>query len=136
MKALEKVPMTRLREALEASWKPDTAYLQVFEQGNPALGQCYPTARLVQYYFPKTEIVEGQVWTGKSVGKHFWNILIINGDEYHIDYSWQQFPHGSSVRNYKVRDRDTLGDSEETIHRVELLKSRVKDFLHRKYNLT
>lgn len=129
MKVDSKLDMTKLREALEAAWKPDTAYLRVAEKGNSALGQCYPTSRVVQFYFPKTEIVEGQVWTGERLEKHFWNLLVASEEKYHIDFTWQQFPAGSTVRSYKVRDRNTLGDSEETIKRVELLKSRVEKFL-------
>ena len=63
--------MTELLEALEFSWKYDTASLQVFEEGNPALGQCYPTSRVIQFFFPDVEITEGEVWTGKSLEKHF-----------------------------------------------------------------
>lgn len=72
------------------------------------------------------EIVEGQVWTGIKLEKHFWKLLIVNGTEYHIDLSWQQFPHCSAVKGYKVRDRETLGYSEATIKWVELLISRVR----------
>src|SRR3990167_10171322 len=115
-----KVNMTLLREALESSWDSKTAYLEVSERGNFALGQCYPTSRVVQFYFPETEIVEGQVWTGKKMEKHFWNVIEINGEEYHIDFTWQQFPVGSLVRSYKVRNRDALGDSLKTIKRIEL----------------
>ena len=124
-----KTGMTELREALEASWKPDTAYLEVFEEANPALGQCYPTSRVVQFFFPEVEIVEGEVWTGKSTEKHFWNVLTINGEEYHIDLTWRQFPAGSSVQSYRIRNRNTLGDGERTIRRVELLHERVKEYL-------
>ena len=59
--------MSRIREAVEASWKQDTAYDEVFEEGNPALGQCYPTSWLMQYFYPLLEIVEGEVDTGKSI---------------------------------------------------------------------
>lgn len=124
-----KVDMFRLREAFEASWRPDTAFLEVSEEGNSALGQCYPTSRVVQFYFPETEIVEGQVWTGKAMEKHFWNVLEAGGEVYHIDFTWQQFPAGSSVKEYRVLDREALGDGEQTVRRVELLKSRVGDFL-------
>jgi len=124
-----RVEMFQLREALEASWKPDTAYLKVEEAGNPALGQCYPTSWVVQFYYPKAEIVEGEIWTGKSTEKHFWNILGQNGETIHIDFTWQQFPNGSVIKSYKVRDRETLGDGPETIKRIELLHNRVKDYL-------
>lgn len=124
-----KIDMLKLREALEASWDSETSYLNVSEKGNPALGQCYPTSWLVQHFFPETEIVEGQVWTGKSSEKHFWNVLVVGGVDYHIDLSWQQFPVGSSVRSYKIRDRETLGDSQKTIDRCQLLLKRVMDYI-------
>jgi hypothetical protein len=57
--------MLCLREALAASWDKRTAYLEVEQAGNPALGQCYPTSRVVQHYYPETEIIKGKVWTGK-----------------------------------------------------------------------
>ncbi len=127
-----KVGLTRLREALEASWDEKTSYKAVVESGNPALGQCYPTSRVIQFYFPNTEIIEGEVWTGDGMEKHFWNLLDIDGSQYHIDLTWQQFPNGSVVKNWKIRDRKTLGDSQKTIYRVELLKKRVKDYMSSK----
>lgn len=126
---MSNVTMLRLREAIEASWGADTAYLQVQQDGNPELGNCYPTARVVQYFFPQTEIIEGQVWTGVAIEKHFWNLLTSDGNECHIDLTWQQFPPGSVVKEYKVRDRKTLGDSEPTIKRVETLLARVSKHL-------
>jgi hypothetical protein len=129
MKALANVDMTQLREALEASWDIKTAYLETSEKDNPALGQCYPTSRVVQRFFPETEIAEGEVWTGKAIEKHFWNVLKLNGKEYHIDFTWQQFPAGSSVRSYKIRNRDALCDGAQTIKRVELLEKRAREFL-------
>ena len=98
--------------------------------GNPAYGQCYPTARVVQHFFPDTEIAEGEVWTGERDEVHFWNVLDHVGTLFHIDLSWQQFPQGSSIRAYKIRDRSALGDSQETIERVEILLHRVKTRLN------
>jgi hypothetical protein len=127
--SLRKTDMVNLREALEASWDFRTANHHVSEARNPALGQCYPTSRVVQILFPETEIVEGQVQTNKGIEKHFWNVLVGDGATYHIDFTWQQFPSGSSVKSYKVRNRNTLGDSQGTIDRVELLLKRVEDYL-------
>ncbi len=121
--------MARLREALEASWDSKTSYQSVTEKGNPALGQCYPTSNVIQHFFPDTEIVEGEVWTGKSTEKHFWNALEVKGVLYHIDLTWQQFPRGSKVLSYKIRDRNSLGDSQQTIDRCELLRQRVTEYL-------
>jgi len=124
-----KIDMIQLREALENSWDTKTSYLGVFEENNVALGQCYPTSRVVQLFYPDIEIVEGEVWTGKNTEKHFWNLIVSKGIEYHLDLTWSQFPNGSTVRGWRIRDRDTLNDSDSTIARVELLDSRVKSYL-------
>lgn len=124
------VDLRQLSQALEASWQPDTAYLEVAEKDNPALGQCYPTSRVVQHFLPETEIIEGEILTGSGITeKHFWNLLTVHGKEIHIDLSWQQFPRGSIVKQWKIRDRNTLNDGPETIARVNLLLSRVKQYL-------
>ncbi len=121
--------MLQLRHALEASWSAGTAYLGVSEKSNPALGNCYPTSRVVQHYFPNTEIVEGEVATPTGTEKHFWNLLTVDGAEYHIDLTWQQFPVGSYVGSYKIRNRNELNDGEDATRRVDLLLGRVKKFL-------
>ena len=121
--------MLRLREALEASWDRETSYRQVEREGNPAFGQCYPTSRVVQHYFPGTEIIKGIVHTSDGDHDHFWNGLRVGGDWVHIDLSWQQFPAGSIVGKYVVLDRDELGDSEVTVERCALLLRRVEAYL-------
>ena len=124
-----KCDMTQLREALEASWDHKTSYMGVSKDGNSSLGQCYSTSRVVQIFFPETEIVEGQVWNGTESEKHFWNILQSGGSEYHIDLTWQQFPKKSKVTDWKIRDRRSLGDSKETLLRIEILRNRVNEYL-------
>lgn len=124
-----KPDLLSIRQALETSWDVKTSYLAVKEEGNPALGQCYPTSRVVQHYFPETEIIKGKVWNGKELETHFWNGLVVNGDLYHIDLSWQQFPAGSAVRKFEILDRDSLNDSASTIKRCELLLNRVNGYL-------
>ena len=125
------VDMLKLREALEASWGTDTAYLNVEEAGNPALGQCYPTSRVVQHFFPEFEIAVGEVWTGRSTEKHFWNVRQADGNEQLVDFTWQQFPAGSVVKSYKLLDRNDLNDGPEAVKRVELLLARVKTRLNK-----
>ena len=124
------VSMTRLRAAVEASWGKDTAYLHAYEMGNPALGNCYPTSRVVQHFFPEVEIAQGTVWTGEQQEKHFWNVLIGEGRHDHIDLTWQQFPHGSILRDYVIRARETLEDSDATKLRTQLLLERVMHHLN------
>jgi len=121
--------MLRLREALEASWDRLTAYGAVEEIGNPAFGQCYPTARVVQHYYPATEIIKGRVWTGEREEIHFWNGLAVGAEWYQIDFSWDQFPAGSVVREFVALDRQNLGDSEATLERCALLLRRVEAYL-------
>jgi hypothetical protein len=121
--------MQRLREALEASWDRLTAYGAVEKAGNAALGQCYPTARVVQHYYPATEIIKGKVWTGEKEEIHFWNGRPVGDKWYHIDFSWNQFPAGSVVREFVVLDRDDLGDGEVTLERCALLLKRVETYL-------
>lgn len=118
--------MVQVREALERSWGAETAYERASRPGVPALGQCYPTARVLQMLFPALEIVEGTVWTGMKSEKHFWNLLAVDCMEYHLDLTWQQFPPESEVRDWHVRDRETLDDGPATIERVDLLLRRVK----------
>ena|SRR5215471_1121352 len=121
--------MLRLREALEASWDELTAYGAVENASNPALGQCYPTARVVQHYYPATEIIKGKVSTGEKEEIHFWNGLLVGDNWYHIDFSWGQFPTGSVVREFVVLDRRNLDDSKATLERCALLLKRVETFL-------
>jgi hypothetical protein len=114
-----------VREALEAAWDQDTSYQGAIQEGNPALGQCYPTSRVVQRFFPELDVVKGTVWTGESSETHFWNVLTVNGVPYHIDLTWQQFPHGSRVTSFEILDPDFLQDSEETVERCNRLEERV-----------
>ncbi|WP_084293246.1 hypothetical protein [Bradyrhizobium sp. WSM3983] len=110
-------------------WDRQTAYGAVEYAGNPTLGQCYPTSRVVQHYYPATEIIKGNVWTGQREEVHFWNALPTGDCWYHIDFSWQQFPVGSVVRDFVVLDRQQLVDSEVTIQRCSLLLKRVESYL-------
>lgn len=136
MKISSKPNLLLIREALEASWDEKTSYLAVKKMGNPALGQCYPTARVVQHFFPETEIIKGKVWNGKALESHFWNGLLVGEVLYHIDLSWQQFPAGSSVHDFEILDRKSLNDSHGTIERCEILLQRVTSYLSSHYNIS
>lgn len=124
-----------LREALENSWDRRTAYLAVEDKANPARGQCYPTARVVQFFFPEMEIIKGKVWSGTELETHFWNGLTVNGILYHIDLTWRQFPVGSTVREFAIlKSPNSLNDSRQTVERYELLKQRVLGYLKKRSN--
>jgi hypothetical protein len=107
------------------SWDSRTAYRGVFQAGNPALGQCYPTARVVQWFFPRFEIAAGEVDTGSTLEWHFWNIDPASDPPMQIDLTWEQFSPGSAVKGFKILDRLALGDSPPTIKRCRLLLERV-----------
>jgi hypothetical protein len=121
--------LLQVREALEASWDEKTSYQAALKKGNPALGQCYPTSRVVQHFFPDTQIIKGKVWSGTEIETHFWNGLTVNGTLYHIDLSWRQFAAGSSVREFEMFDHTLAEDSDSTVQRCELLLQRVIDYL-------
>lgn len=93
--------------------------------GNPALGQCYPTARVVQHFLPTTEIARGTVWTGSTEETHFWNVLQTGAHTLVLDLTWQQFPPGSVVTHHEILDRDALGDSPPTVERCQRLLAAV-----------
>lgn len=123
--SLPPVSLSQLRAALEASWDRSTAHLGVYQPGNAALGQCYPTCRVVQWFFPNLEIASGEVDTGQALEAHFWNIDPAFNPSKQIDLTWQQFPEVSRVARFSILDRNTLNDSPPTIARCQLLLERV-----------
>jgi hypothetical protein len=123
--AARAVSLPLLQSALEASWDSRTAYLGACRAGNPALGQCYPTARVVQWFFPSFEIASGEVDTGSAAESHFWNVDPACDPQVHVDLTWQQFGPGAKVRGFRILDRHALGDSPPTIERCQLLLDRV-----------
>ncbi len=120
-----RVDLARLAKAIEACWDHRTAYRGITRPGNPGFGQCYPTSRVVQIFYPEVEIACGEVWTGSSTECHFWNIRGSGDDAEWIDLSWRQFPVGSVVQQFKLLDRRHLGDSPPTLERCALLLRRV-----------
>ena len=122
---LPSVSLAQLRWALETSWRPDTAYLGVHRPDTPALGQCYPTSRVVQWLFPELEIASGEVDTASGLEAHFWNVDPRADPPEHVDLTWRQFPPSSKIVEHKLLDRDNLGDSPPTVLRCRLLLERV-----------
>jgi hypothetical protein len=118
--------LIRLQSALESSWDHLTAYRGITRPGNPAYGQCYPTSRVVQWFYPAAEIASGTVWTGETLERHFWNVFVDGDRTDWVDLSWQQFPPGASVKDFQLLDRDALGDSPGTLKRCTLLLRRVQ----------
>jgi hypothetical protein len=128
---LPRISLHMLGLALEASWDCRTAYRGAHRPGNPALGQCYPTSRVVQWFFPRFEIASGLVECGSLLEAHFWNIDPASDPAEHVDLTWQQFAAGSKVAHFTILDRNALNDSPPTIARCQLLLERVLDQLKR-----
>jgi hypothetical protein len=122
--SLPAVSLPQLKCALEASWDRSTAYLRAEQSGNAALGQCYPTSRVVQWFFPHLEIASGAVDTGSGLEAHFWNIDPAEPSS-PIDLTWQQFADGSRIMSFEILDRHALNDSPQTLLRCRLLLARV-----------
>jgi hypothetical protein len=123
---LPEVSLAQLESALKASWDSRTAHLGAHQPGNPALGQCYPTARVVQWFFPAFEIASGAVETPSGLEWHFWNIDPACNPVVHLDLTWSQFAPGSTVKHFTILNRETLGDSPPTVGRCQLLLERVR----------
>lgn len=128
------VDLLKLREALEASWDVQTAGLDAKAPDNPALGQGYATAWVVQQFMPELEIVKGNVWNGLETHMHFWNTLRIGNQLYHIDLTWQQFPAESHVKDFIVLHRYSLDTNQATVQRCRLLLKKVELNLNRRYD--
>jgi hypothetical protein len=122
---LPPVSLIELKAALVGSWDRRTAYGEVHQPGNAALGQCYPTSRVMQWFFPNLEIAWGEVDTGSALEAHFWNIDPASTPAEHVDLTWSQFAAGSRVVRFEIVDRHALNDSPPTIARCQLLLDRV-----------
>ncbi|VWX53518.1 hypothetical protein [Novosphingobium sp. 9U] len=117
--------LSDLARAMEASWDRLTAYRGIFDPNNPAGGQCYPTSRVVQWFYPGYEVASGEVWTGSSLERHFWNVRDGSDGVDRIDLSWQQFPARSVIRNFDILRLGPADDGQRTRDRCALLLERV-----------
>lgn len=111
-----------LAQALRTSWDARTAYQGRFDPANPAAGQCYPTARVVQWFYPDFAVVQGEVCTGSGTERHFWNV---RNEVERLDLSWEQFPAGSTILQFELLRSGASADSTGTQARCLLLLERV-----------
>lgn len=117
--------LTALAAALEDSWDHHTAYQGIFNPNNPAAGQCYPTSRVVQWFFLTCRVASGKVWTGAATEHHFWNMRETQRGSERFDLSWKQFPMGSAIKGFELISDDPSKDSPGTQDRCALLLKRV-----------
>jgi hypothetical protein len=95
-----------LATSLRSAWSSETAWIDDWDSGNPARGQC-GTSALVFQDECGGELVRGWVHeTGRSVTPtvHYWNLV----DERHVDFTWQQFSPFAFVLRSESVHRDAL----------------------------
>jgi catalase (peroxidase I) len=116
-----------LEKALFKSWSKDTCYQPMEEKWtpkNPAWGQCYITALIVNDYFGgkilKTKFEDG---TG-----HFWNLV----DNKEIDLTRSQFDENEIISKPTIHSRDEIENNpkyKKYNQKYLILKKRVQKFL-------
>jgi len=117
-----------LREAIEHSWDEDTSYCpDKWTPTNPSLGQCAVTALIVHKFSNlPTALIRGEIQTAHGNREtHYW-------DEYEgvpIDWTWQQFPLGSSILDYQEVDPTKLFLDGWFSKRYTILEDRVIKYL-------
>ena len=120
-----------LASSLRGSWDALTAYAGNFDRANPAAGQCYPTSRVVEWFYPDYPVVRGEVITQLGIEHHFWNVRGGSQGTDTIDLSWEQFPPASTISWFDYLLSDASADSPGTQHRCHLLLMRVLYYLER-----
>lgn len=118
-----------LEKALKLSWSKNTCYPPMeneWSTDNPALGQCYVTALVVQDYLGG-KILKARFDDGVA---HFWNI--VDGKE--VDLTRSQFDDKEEIPEPVVVERKDLEHNsmyKEYNKRYEILKERVKRFIEK-----
>jgi hypothetical protein len=108
-----------LKEVLLKVYDKSTAHYKwksKWKKTNPTIGQCVPTALLVQYYFG------GDIYK-HNVESHYYNV--INGEV--IDLTKEQFNYELDYTNDK-KQQPILSQS-KTKERFELLKEKVENYI-------
>ena len=82
-------------------------------------------------YYPATEIVKGIVGARGSDEVHFWNGLLVGDDWYHLDLSWQQFPAGSVITEFRSWTAIIWGQRRYRSTMRSLLLRRVQEHLRK-----
>jgi len=110
-----------LAKILPLSWRADTAWIDDWDERNPARGQCGSTALVVQDLRGGT-LMTGVVLDGahgRSV--HYWNVLALGV----TDLTWQQFSTSARVLACKPVGRSDLLCSWWFVERYHAMRDRV-----------
>jgi hypothetical protein len=112
-----------LAASVRAAWTAETAWIDQWDIGNPARGQC-GTSTLVLQDEHGGRVVRGLVHeTGRSAVPtvHYWNLV---GGR-HVDLTWQQFSSSAFVLRSHFVDRDELLVSRWFTDRYATLRRRI-----------
>lgn len=104
---MSQLSLEKLKEILQNSWSRETCYepqQSEWYRENPAQGQCFVTALVVNDYFGG-EIVKAKSSNGVS---HYWNRIA--GVDY--DFTRSQFPEDEIFTEEKIVNRDDLRENE------------------------
>ena len=118
-----------LKFALLNSWNKDTCYPPMekdWSSKNPAYGQCYVTALIVNDYFGG-KILKAKFEDGTG---HFWNLI----DDKEIDLTRSQFDKNEIISKPTIRSREEIQANpkyKEYNRRYLILKTRVEEFLNK-----
>lgn len=126
------ISLTKLQDAIEASWSSDTCFdASEWSPENPARGQCATTALVVQYFLggeleKMTTVFEGQLES------HYYNVL---PDGTKLDLAGKQYPADQELTPSEVNLRGFASVRDKMMHepgtkkRYEILLERVKQKL-------
>ena len=115
------VHLSDLAAVLPRAWKADSAWIDDWDDRNPARGQCGSTALVVQ------DLCGGSLMCGivldRGFGRHvhYWNVL--SGDP--LDLTWHQFPSPARIVRSESVGRIHLLSTRWFIDRYEALRLRV-----------
>ena len=107
---------------IRSGWSAETAWIDDWNLGNPARGQC-GTSALVLQDACGGRVVRGLVHeTGRSATPtvHYWNVL----DDRHVDVTWQQFSPWAFVLRAERVERDALLENAWFVSRYDRLRHR------------
>jgi hypothetical protein len=128
------ITIERLKSAIEEAWYEETAYKpSLSAKSSNSRGQCVPTALVVQDYLGGDIQKLTTVFNNKEE-THYRNILV---DGSIIDLTISQYPHNHPLEVAKTNFsnynsiREKLLANQDTLHRYNILKLRVKNNLYR-----
>jgi hypothetical protein len=118
----EHASLDALVKVLPLSWRAHTAWIDDWDERNPARGQCGSTALVVQDLHGGT-LMTGVVGDGSHPPLvHYWNVLAAGV----TDLTWQQFPASARVLHRKAAVRSELLCRSWFIDRYQALRDQVQ----------